>query len=81
MKTEGYTIGNADITIVCQSPKLAPHLDKMKEIISNACNTNEQRINIKATTTEKMGYTGRQEGISSHAVVFLTKSELENTQC
>jgi 2-C-methyl-D-erythritol 4-phosphate cytidylyltransferase/2-C-methyl-D-erythritol 2,4-cyclodiphosphate synthase len=81
MKTEGYTIGNADITIVCQSPKLAPHLDKMKEIISKACNTNKQRINIKATTTEKMGYTGRQEGISSHAVVFLTKSELENTQC
>lgn len=79
MKTEGYVIGNADITIVCQWPKLAPHLDKMKKIISKACKTTEQRINIKATTTEKMGYTGRQEGISSHAVVFLTKSVMENT--
>jgi len=73
MESEKYTIGNADITIICQSPKLAPHIPKMQKIIAETCHVSVQQINIKATTTEKMGFTGREEGISSHAVVFLSK--------
>jgi 2-C-methyl-D-erythritol 4-phosphate cytidylyltransferase/2-C-methyl-D-erythritol 2,4-cyclodiphosphate synthase len=72
MRQDGYTIGNIDITIVCQEPKLADSLDSMKKILAEGCATEAERINIKATTTEKMGYTGRKEGIGSHAVVFLT---------
>ncbi len=77
MDEEGFSIGNADITVVCQSPKLAPYLDEMKANLSKACKCEQQQINIKATTTEKMGFTGREEGISSHAVVFLTKAGQE----
>ena len=68
---KGYTLGNADITIVCQVPKLAPHLDEMKSVLSKSCDSTPDSINIKATTTEKMGFTGREEGISCHAVVLL----------
>ena len=71
---KGYTLGNADITIVCQAPKLAPHLDKMKDVLSKSCGSTPDAINIKATTTEKMGFTGRKEGISCHAVVLLKQS-------
>ncbi len=74
MENERYSLGNADVTIVCQLPKLAPYLDEMKVILSRACHVEEQRINIKATTTEKMGFVGRQEGISCHAVVFLSRT-------
>jgi 2-C-methyl-D-erythritol 4-phosphate cytidylyltransferase/2-C-methyl-D-erythritol 2,4-cyclodiphosphate synthase len=70
---QGYRIGNIDITMVCQQPKLAPHLPAMKEILAASCNTDLSAINLKATTTEKMGYTGRGEGISCHAVALLLK--------
>lgn len=68
---QGYVIGNADITVVCQKPKLAPHIPKMKQVLAKSCKVPEQAINLKATTTEKMGFTGRGEGISCHAVVLL----------
>lgn len=77
MREEGYTIGNADLTIICQLPKLSPHLEKMREILGRTCRVNNKQINIKATTTEKMGFPGRQEGISSHAVVLLVKAQLQ----
>ena len=67
----GFHIANIDITIICQSPKLAPHLGAMKEILAKSCMTDPDLINLKATTTEKMGYTGRGEGISCHAVALL----------
>ncbi len=67
----GYRIGNVDITVVCQKPKLAPHLNAMKEILATACKTSSNTINLKATTTEKMGFTGRGEGISCHAVALI----------
>lgn len=67
----GYRVGNIDLTVICQAPKLAPHLNSMKKILASACDTGEENINIKATTTEKMGYTGRGEGISCHSVVLL----------
>ena len=73
-RKKGYRIGNADITVVCQKPKLAPHIPRMKEVLAKSCQAPEDAINLKATTTEKMGYTGRGEGISCHAVVLLTSA-------
>lgn len=67
----GYSLGNADITIVCQQPRLAPHLAEMQANLARCCKVTPESINIKATTTEKMGYTGRGEGIGAHAVVLL----------
>ena len=72
MDDDGFTLGNADITIVCQAPKLAPHIASMEKALADACATTPENINVKATTTEKMGYTGREEGISCHTVVFLS---------
>jgi 2-C-methyl-D-erythritol 4-phosphate cytidylyltransferase/2-C-methyl-D-erythritol 2,4-cyclodiphosphate synthase len=66
-----YTISNADITVICQRPKLAPFVDEMRTNLASACFVNRDHINIKATTTEMMGYTGRGEGIAVHAVVLL----------
>ncbi len=71
VKDDGYHIGNIDLTIVCQQPRLAPYLAAMRSQLATTCQNHEQTINIKATTTEKMGYTGRGEGISAHAVVLL----------
>lgn len=71
---QGFRICNLDITVVCQKPKLAPYLGAMREILARTCRTEQQLINIKATTTEKMGYTGRGEGISCHAVALLVKT-------
>ncbi|NLZ16400.1 MAG: 2-C-methyl-D-erythritol 4-phosphate cytidylyltransferase [Desulfobulbaceae bacterium] len=67
----GMRLGNADITVVCQQPKLMPHLTRMRQNLAHCCRTDKERINIKATTTEKMGYTGRGEGIAAHAVILL----------
>jgi 2-C-methyl-D-erythritol 2,4-cyclodiphosphate synthase len=66
-----YQLGNADITIVCQRPKLASYLIEMQANLARCCQVSPTAINIKATTTEKMGYTGRGEGIAAHAVVLL----------
>lgn len=70
-ESKNYIIGNADVTLICQAPRLAPHLGKMTELLERTCKTTPGAINIKATTTEKMGFTGRKEGISCHAVVLL----------
>jgi 2-C-methyl-D-erythritol 4-phosphate cytidylyltransferase / 2-C-methyl-D-erythritol 2,4-cyclodiphosphate synthase len=67
----GYRLGNADITVVCQAPRLAPFVEAMRTKLASACTATPMAINIKATTTEKMGFTGRGEGISCHAVVLL----------
>ena len=66
-----YRLANADITIVSQRPKLAPHLAAMQSNLARCCKVSPTPINTKATTTEKMGYTGRGEGIATHAVVLL----------
>ncbi|HSL39420.1 MAG TPA: 2-C-methyl-D-erythritol 4-phosphate cytidylyltransferase [Desulforhopalus sp.] len=71
MNSAGYTLTNADITIVCQAPRLAPYLEEMRNRLATACQTEPMVMNIKATTTEKMGFTGRGEGIGCHAVVLL----------
>ncbi|MFN2353964.1 MAG: 2-C-methyl-D-erythritol 4-phosphate cytidylyltransferase [Desulfopila sp.] len=75
MFKDGFYIGNADITVVCQAPRLASFLGMMRQTLGRACRAAEGAINVKATTTEKMGYTGRKEGIGCHAVVFLIPTE------
>lgn len=74
VRNEGFAVVNADVTVICQQPRLAPYIDSMHENIAAACRIEKNAVNIKATTTEKMGFTGRGEGIASHAVVLLRKS-------
>lgn len=69
--TAGCRLLNADLTIIAQQPKLAPHLPAMRENLAAVCRVEPGRINIKATTTEGLGFAGRQEGIAAHAVVLL----------
>ncbi|MCI2283303.1 2-C-methyl-D-erythritol 2,4-cyclodiphosphate synthase [Colwellia sp. MSW7] len=71
MTDKGYQIGNGDITIVAQAPKMAPYLLAMRECLSEDLNCSVEQINVKATTTETLGYTGRKEGIAVHCVVLL----------
>ena len=71
MKSMGYAMGNADITVIAQKPKLASYIPAMKNNITSDLEVSSTQVNIKATTTEKMGYVGRAEGISVHAVVLL----------
>ncbi|MEL7293199.1 MAG: 2-C-methyl-D-erythritol 2,4-cyclodiphosphate synthase [Pseudomonadota bacterium] len=69
----GYKLGNADITIMAQAPKMAPHIEAMCEVIAQDLQTNVSNVNVKATTTERLGFTGRKEGIATEAVVLLVK--------
>ena len=71
IKENGYTLGNADITVIAQAPKLAPHIEKMRANIAEDCGVPLDAIGVKATTEEHLGFTGRKEGISAHAVVLL----------
>jgi len=71
MKEKGYKIGNIDVTVICQEPKLSPFTDKMRENLANALSSEKDRISVKATTEEKLGFTGNKEGIASHAVCLL----------
>jgi len=71
MTESNYSLGNLDVTIAAQQPKLAPHLASMKANIAADFNGQSNQINIKATTTEKLGFIGREEGIEAHAVVLL----------
>ncbi|MGV1097794.1 2-C-methyl-D-erythritol 4-phosphate cytidylyltransferase [Thiovibrio sp. JS02] len=66
-----FGVNNADITVVAQRPKLAPHFPAMRKILAEACRVEPAAINLKASTTEEMGYTGREEGICAHAVVLM----------
>lgn len=72
MVERGYSVANTDITIVAQAPKMAPHIEAMRAVIADDLNINIDQVNVKATTTEKLGFAGRKEGIESHAVVLLT---------
>ena len=70
---KGYRIGNVDVTIVAQRPKLAPFIAQMRTNVAKALATEEDRVNVKATTTEELGFAGRGEGIASYAVALLEK--------
>jgi 2-C-methyl-D-erythritol 2,4-cyclodiphosphate synthase len=74
VKEQGYQIGNVDVTIMAQAPKMAPHIDAMCQAIAEDLETDIGNVNVKATTTERLGFTGRKEGIASEAVVLITKS-------
>ena len=75
MNNQGFQLGNADITIVAQAPKIAPHLLAMRTCLSEDLNAAIDQVNVKATTTEKLGYVGRKEGVAVHVVVLLTPIE------
>ena len=70
---QGYRLGNADITLIAQAPKMAPYIELMCQVIAEDLQTATSSINVKATTTEHLGFTGRKEGIACEAVVLLIK--------
>lgn len=70
---KGYTLGNCDITICAEAPKINPHIEKMTACLAEVMHVEPDQISIKATTTEKLGFTGRCEGISAHAVALIQK--------
>jgi len=76
VKDKGYELVNADCTIMAQQPKMAPHIQAMQLRIAELLETDRENINVKATTTEKLGFTGRGEGIASMAVVLLQKRSI-----
>jgi 2-C-methyl-D-erythritol 2,4-cyclodiphosphate synthase len=71
LKRDGYDIANIDLTIIAQSPKMAPHIPAMTLNLCTVLNLAQTQINVKATTTESLGFAGREEGIAAHAVVML----------
>ena len=73
LSNEGYSVENIDVTLVMQKPKVAPYIDSMISNISNILHINRGRVNIKATTEERLGFTGREEGVSCHAVALIKK--------
>lgn len=77
---KGFQLGNLDLTIVAQAPKMAPHVELMRENVAKDLSADISQINVKATTTEKLGFAGRKEGIAAYAVVLLTQHS-DNTQC
>ncbi|RZA30618.1 MAG: 2-C-methyl-D-erythritol 2,4-cyclodiphosphate synthase [Lysobacteraceae bacterium] len=70
----GWRVGNADITIVCEQPKVGPHADAMRQLIAHDLGIGIDGVSIKATTTERLGFTGRGEGIAAQAVVLLVQA-------
>ena len=74
VKARGFALGNADLTIIAQAPKLASHIAAMRQNLSEDLGGDIDQINVKATTTERLGFVGREEGISVHAVVLLKES-------
>ena len=70
---KGYSVSNVDCTIAMQRPKLRPHIDTMRATLAEVMGLDVDRVSVKATTTEHLGFEGREEGVSTHAVVLLTK--------
>lgn len=73
LRQAGYELGNVDATVIAQRPKLAPHIGKMRENIARAAGADVSQISVKATTEEKLGFTGDGSGIAAHAVALITK--------
>lgn len=71
VKAKGWKVGNVDATIVAQAPKMAPHIETMRQLIAEDLQVKLDQVNVKATTTEKLGFTGREEGIAVHSVALL----------
>lgn len=77
-KERGYKLGNIDSTIIAQKPKMAPYIPQMAEVIAKALDAEVDQVNVKATTTEQLGFTGRGEGIAAQSVVCLVKGMLSS---
>ncbi len=73
MKRAGYCIGNIDVTVIAQKPKLAPYIPEMVKNVAKAFNTEPENVNIKATTEEKLGFTGSEMGVACHAVALICR--------
>ena len=73
VREKGYEIGNVDCTIAMQRPKLRPHIDEMRRELAETMGVGIDRVSVKATTTERMGFEGREEGVSAHAVALVCK--------
>lgn len=73
LRERGYRLGNIDATICAQRPKINPHVEAMRECLAGCLETDKDNISIKATTTEHLGFTGREEGISAYAVALITR--------
>ncbi|MCQ2096100.1 MAG: 2-C-methyl-D-erythritol 2,4-cyclodiphosphate synthase [Bacteroidaceae bacterium] len=71
---KGYRVGNIDATVCAERPKLNPHIPEMQAVLSQCMNTSPDNVSIKATTTERLGFTGREEGISAMAVALIEKA-------
>lgn len=71
IQAKGWKVGNVDATIVAQAPKMAPHINSMRDMLAADLNVELEQVNVKATTTEKLGFAGREEGIAVHAVALL----------
>ena len=71
VQAKGWKVGNVDATIVAQAPKMAPHIETMRQRVADDLQVTLDQVNVKATTTEKLGFTGREEGIAVHAVALL----------
>lgn len=71
LNEQGYRIENIDSTVIAQAPKLKPYIEQMRKNIAEACNINIEQVNVKATTEEKLGFTGSGEGISAHSVCLI----------
>ena len=74
LKQAGWLVGNVDSTVLAQAPKMAPHIISMRENIAADLNVALDQVNVKATTTESLGFVGREEGIAAHAVVILVRA-------
>lgn len=75
VQMKGYKVGNIDITIIAQAPKMRPHIDNMRAVIAQDLQCDIEQVNVKATTSERLGFTGRGEGIATEAVALLVKNE------
>ncbi|MBE6302378.1 MAG: 2-C-methyl-D-erythritol 2,4-cyclodiphosphate synthase [Bacteroidales bacterium] len=73
INAKGYKLGNIDATVAAQQPRLNPHIANMRRVLAEVLNVDEDAVSIKATTTEKLGFEGRKEGISAYAVVLIEK--------
>ena len=75
IRSKGYQFGNLDATVCAEHPKINPHVPAMRKCLAEIIGTDEDNISIKATTTEKLGFTGREEGMSAYATVLITKED------
>jgi 2-C-methyl-D-erythritol 2,4-cyclodiphosphate synthase len=78
VEKKGYRLNNIDCTIIAQKPKMLPHIEEMRAVIAGIFDVPRDQVNVKATTSEKLGFTGREEGIAAQAAVLIEKREIPN---